>query len=117
MSLLRALPRGTDAKEAIDEAIDRCTSIGNIMHDILQCKVISEDEAGFDGPAGLHLGDALFAKRLGLHYLLRYFYLIAFRAYLYDMERKSLHGNGVSFRQWVDGRKEISYLASSLRLE
>lgn len=117
MSLLRALPRGTDAKEAIDDAIDRCSSIGSITRDILQCKVISEDEAGFDGPAGLHLGDALFAKRLGLHYLLRYFYLIAFRAYLYDMERKSLHGNGVSFRQWVDGRKEISYLASSLRLE
>ena len=119
MSLLRALPRGTDAKEAIDDAIDRCSSIGSITRDILQCKVISEDESGFDGPAGLHLGDALFAKRLGLHYLLRYFYLIAFRAYLYDMERKSLHGNhqGVSFRQWVDERKEIAYLASSLSLE
>ena len=118
MSLLRALPRGTDAKEAIDEAIDRCSSIGSITQDILQCKVISEDELGFGDPTGYQPSDALFAKRLGLHYLLRYFYLIAFRAYLYDMERKSLHhGSEISFRQWVDQRKEISYLASSLRLE
>lgn len=112
MSLLRALPRGTDAKEAIDEAIDRCASIGNITHDILQCKVISEPSDDL----GLQPGDASFAKRLGLHYLLRYFYLIAFRAYLYEAERKQ-HGSEVSFRQWVDERKEISYLASSLRLE
>jgi hypothetical protein len=83
------------------------------MHDILQCKIISED----DGAVGLLPGDASFAKRLGLHYLLRYFYLIAFRAYLYEAERKQHGSDAVSFRQWVDERKEISYLASSLRLE
>ena len=105
MNLLRALPRGGDAKNAIDEAIERCSSIGRITKDILKCKTISEDESDSLDPA-----DSAFAKRLGLHYLQRYFYLIAFRAYLES-------DCSTDFKEWVDSRKEISYLASVLELE
>lgn len=107
MNLLRALPRGGDAKNAVDEAIDRCKSIGSITKDILDCKMISTDDSDTLDPA-----DSLFAKRLGLHYLKRYFYLIAFRAYL-----ESANETTETFKDWVDARKEISYLASVLDLE
>lgn len=107
MNLLRALPRGGDAKNAIDEAIERCKSIGSITKDILQCKMISADDSDALDPA-----DSSFAKRLGLHYLKRYFYLIAFRAFL-----ESSSDSNETFKDWVDARKEISYLASVLDLE
>jgi hypothetical protein len=106
MNLLRALPRGGDAKKAVDDAIERCQSIGSITQDILECKKISEEESIDQvDPA-----DASFAKRLGLHYLQRYFYLIAFRAFLES-------GSHENFSDWVGDRKEISYLASVLTLE
>lgn len=106
MNLLRALPRGGDAKKAVDDAIERCQSIGSITQDILECKKISEEESIDQvDPA-----DASFAKRLGLHYLQRYFYLIAFRAFLES-------GSEENFSDWVGDRKEISYLASVLTLE
>ena len=107
MNLLRALPRGGDAKSVVDVAIDRCKSIGNITKDILQCKMISADESDT-----LDSADSLFAKRLGLHYLKRYFYLIAFISYL-----ESANETQETFKDWVDARKEISYLASVLDLE
>ena len=53
------------------------------------------------------------ARRLGLHYLQRYFYLIAFRAFL----EQDKDDASTTFNKWVSERKEISYLSSVLDLE
>lgn len=93
MNLCRVLPNGLDAKVAVDAAIDRCAAIGNLRLDIHACKEAAEaallpeaDEEATSPVAGaaVLLGEpraaaAAAARRLGLHYLQRYFYLIAFR--------------------------------------
>lgn len=42
MNLCRVLPNGTDAKAAVDEAINRCAAIGNLRADIHACKEAAE---------------------------------------------------------------------------
>lgn len=107
MNLCRVLPSGVDAKKAVDEAIEQCKAIGNLKEDILKCKQISEEDS--EGST------AVAARRLGLHYLQRYFYLIAFRAFLeQDGDDTSAK---TTFSKWVSERKEISYLSSVLDLE
>jgi len=54
------------------------------------------------------------ARRLGLHYLQRYFFLIAFRAFLECSSGRS--GGGLCFSEWVAERKELTYLLSTLEL-
>lgn len=106
MNLCRVLPRGADAKNAVDLAIEQCSIIGNIREDILKCKHMAEDDS--TDPS-----EAVAARRLGLHYLQRYFGLIAFKAFLGTKDAT----NGVTFSDWVADRKEISYLSSVLELE
>lgn len=77
MSVARLLPGGLEVKGAVDEAIDRCAAVGNLREDIKACKhnaeaapvQISEDPGSM----------AWAARQLGVHYLKRYFLLIAFR--------------------------------------
>ena len=55
------------------------------------------------------------ARRLGLHYLQRYFFLIAFRAFV---DSAGTRGPApVAFSEWVGQRREITYLLSNLELE
>ena len=55
------------------------------------------------------------ARRLGLHYLQRYFFLIAFRVFL---DSGGARGQApVAFSEWVAQRREITYLLSNLELE
>jgi len=105
MNLCRVLPSGVDAKKAVDEAIEQCKDIGNLKEDILKCKQISEEDSEGSTAAA--------ARRLGLHYLQRYFYLIAFRAFL----EQDKDDASTTFNKWVSERKEISYLSSVLDLE
>lgn len=105
MNLCRVLPSGGDAKKAVDDAIAQCKHIGNLKEDILKCKQMSEDD-------NTNASEATSARRLGLHYLQRYFYLIAFRAYL-----ESTRLGGPDFSEWVSERQEITYLLSVLELE
>jgi len=44
MNLCRVLPGGTEAKQAVDAAIDACEAIGNLREDILRCKQTAEGE-------------------------------------------------------------------------
>lgn len=52
------------------------------------------------------------ARRLGLHYLQRYFYLITFFCYL-DSGMASM----TSFARWMADRRELKHLLSTLSLE
>ena len=112
MNLCRVLPGGAEAKAAVDEAIDACQGIGNLRDDILKCKEASEEE-NLEDPSAMAA-----ARRLGLHYLQRYFFLIAFRVFL-----ESVSGGlgglvaPVAFSEWVAQRREITYLLSNLELE
>eukprot|EP00887_Chlorella_sp_A99_P002448 scaffold10.g2448.t1 len=54
------------------------------------------------------------ARRLGLHYLQRYSYLIAYRVYLDCMRRRP---DGKTFAEWYGERRELKYLLSTLDLE
>jgi hypothetical protein len=57
------------------------------------------------------------ARRLGVHYLMRYFFLICYRAFRADKEAAARRRCGEaaaeglgSFRAWFEGRKELSHL-------
>jgi hypothetical protein len=52
------------------------------------------------------------ARRLGLHYLQRYFFLITFFAYVDSANAKT-----ISFSRWMADRRELRHLLSSLTFE
>lgn len=56
---------------------------------------------------------AVAARQLGRHYLQRYFFLLAFRAYL----GAEPPAGGPSFARWFAERKELKHLQSTLALE
>lgn len=97
MNLCRVLPNGSKCKASVDASIDACASIGSLREDILACKyTINESEESL---------------KLGLHYLKRYFFLIAFRCYLDHRDGEE------SFVEWVRYRKELRHLISTIKLE
>lgn len=53
------------------------------------------------------------ARRLGLHYLQRYFLLIAYMGYMEAVAPP----RDVSFAQWMGERREQKYLLATLELE
>ncbi|KAK9839780.1 hypothetical protein WJX81_000925 [Elliptochloris bilobata] len=115
MNLCRVLPAGVDAKLLVDEAIDRCARIGNLRDDVLRCKRAAEAACNpIPNPnrlAGQGASAAAAARRLGLHYLRRYFYLIAFFACM---------GGGApprSFARWMAERSELKHMLSTLSFE
>lgn len=82
MSLSRLLPGGMEVKAAVDGAVDRCSSIGNLRQDIKRCKHLAEvPSADREDPGS----SAWAARQLGVHYLKRYFLLICFRCVLYAL--------------------------------
>ena len=89
-SLQRLLPYGRPAKEAVDGCVDTCAHIQNLRECIL-------DYAARD-------------RERGLNYLIRYFYLIVFAAYLLE-QREALKKNGLlTFTAWLVERREVTNL-------
>lgn len=78
MNLCRVLPNGLVGKGEVDEAIDLCVAIGNLREDVYRCKVIVERPLSED-EAPTRLLEVSAARQQGMHYLQRYFYLIAFK--------------------------------------
>ena len=78
MNLCRVLPNGLLGKGQVDEAIDLCTAIGNLREDVYRCKVIVERPLS-EEEAPTKLLEVSAARQQGMHYLQRYFYLIAFK--------------------------------------
>jgi hypothetical protein len=122
MNLCRVLPSGGEAKAAVDAAIEGSVakSIGNLITDIYACKQATEEERMTVGSSGGMSGsgmEAYFekryaARRLGIHYLKRYAFLIMFRVYL----DKGLE-SGVNFTRFYEERRELKHLLSTLDLE
>ena len=102
-NLVRVLPDGPEAMAKVDTIIDKC-KFGNIRQDIKRCAVT----ARADGSAASKK-DRRHARRFGLHYLQRYFFLIAYQSYIQS-------GNNESFSAWSAERKEIPYLHSQLSI-
>lgn len=132
MAVSRLLPGGMDVKAAVDEAIDRCSRIGNLREDIKACKHIAESApyASSEDPQTA----AWAARQLGVHYLKRYFLLISFRCYLMLQAAQAAGGgagssssvsNGSSgcsepvpsFEKWMDDRKELGFMLNHLTLD
>jgi hypothetical protein len=127
ISVSRLLPKGTEVKGAVDEAIDRCSQIGNLREDIKACKHIAEAAPSFiDDPQTA----AWAARQLGVHYLKRYFLLIAYRSFLDTAGAEpaggaaevaeggeAAGGGRASFVKWMDERKELGHLLGHLSLE
>lgn len=78
MNLCRVLPNGLVGKGEVDEAIDLCAAIGNLREDVYRCKVIVERPLE-EEEAPTRLLEVSAARQQGMHYLQRYFYLIAFK--------------------------------------
>ena len=116
MNLCRVLPGGAEAKASVDKSIDACENIGNLRDDILHCKQMAESDAidGMENPTAA--AEAASARRLGLHYLQRYFFLVAFRAYLDTLNASGGFKKPV-FSDWISTRREIGHLLSTLDLE
>lgn len=88
----------------------------NILGCRFRCKEAAEQAAGVpkSSPFEQVSGQASVAsaRRLGLHYLQRYFYLITFFSYL-DSGMASM----TSFARWMADRRELKHLLSTLSLE
>ena len=130
LHLVRALPRGRAAKAAADAAVDACgRTLGDLRDDVVRCKLAAEgggvsSDGGpppADGaPPSRAPGAAAAARRLGLHYLTRYFFLVAFFAYRADGCARSGGTGGdapPSFADWCRDRRELRHLLESLSLE
>ena len=84
-----------------------------------RCKEAAEDvpaspktSSPFQSAADQVPASAASARRLGLHYLQRYFYMITFFAYL-DGEAS----RPMTFARWMSERRELKHLLSTLSLE
>ncbi|WIA11258.1 hypothetical protein OEZ85_011384 [Tetradesmus obliquus] len=115
MSVARLLPGGLEVKGAVDAAIDRCSAIGNLREDIKACKHnASAPGQSSDDPGSM----AWAARQLGVHYLKRYFLLIAFRCYLVQRQRaEQLGRTAPDFTKWVEDRRELGHLMHHLNLD
>jgi hypothetical protein len=115
MSLARVLPGGLEVKAQVDESIDRCSAIGNLREDIKACKHSAEAAPAQSEDPG---STAWAARQLGVHYLKRYFLLIAFRCYLVQRQRAEQLGRPiVDFTRWVDDRRELGHLLNHINLD
>lgn len=130
LNLVRALPRGRSAKAAADAAVDACASVGDLRDDIVRCKVAAEEGGGGGGVAPARTpASAAAARRLGLHYLQRYFYAIAFLAFRAEPAAGGGRGDGErergprgggaprSFADWFADRRELRHLLASLSFD
>ena len=98
-SLLQVLERGQEAKLLLDAVIDRCSQIQN-----LRTAIFDYHQRGDAAAAGI-----------GLNYLLRYYFLIVFTAFLLEIDcrGKTLEQ---SFVTWISERKEINNMIARREL-
>ncbi len=133
MALSRLLPHGMEVKHIVDAAINRCSAIGNLREDVQRCKHIAaaSPAASSEDP----LTAAWAARQLGVHYLKRYFLLIAFACFLQQQGEEAaqgVHGMGMGgdggggvgygaagrgFARWIEDRRELDHLLNHLTLD
>jgi len=105
LRLIRVLRKGQERKNETDWCIDQNSQFQNLREDIYQWKVKSEDDKLSDKAR-----QAAFVRGVG--YLKRYFYLIAFTAFIME-ERESGKTDG-QFTEWMRNHQELYTLLDSL---
>ena len=104
--LCQLFDQGQQAKQLADTCIDDCAHLQNLREAIYDHKV--------------HLSTALTPEQSketesrGLHYLLRYFYLIVFAEYL--LEELKTGKLSKTFLSWIEERREITNLTMKSNL-
>ena len=88
-----------------------------------RCKELAEaapPHAGSPFARSSAQSSAASSRRLGLHYLQRYFFLITFTCYLAARTSASQNALGLlppSFARWMADRHELKHLLGTLSLE
>jgi hypothetical protein len=123
-SELCRLPGVKEAKEQVDIAIQQVHSPKSEqedMPDILLCIAVCRAKVArlqswknrTNESGGYHkeLQELSSARRLGAHYLMRYFLLIAFRAFLQDwFDDQAAGKEEKTFSSWFEKHKEMGHL-------
>ncbi|CAM6102777.1 unnamed protein product [Calypogeia fissa] len=113
LSLTRVLANGPASKIETDTIVERCEGAGNILEDIFDYKKQSEDCAQGDEER------RSFWKDMGIKALRRYFFLIAFRSYLYHgvATGGSTTPDSAAFASWMLARPELGHLCDNIKLD
>ncbi|KAK4406864.1 hypothetical protein Sango_0267400 [Sesamum angolense] len=106
LSLIRVLVQGPESKADVDSVIDKCAGAGHLRDDILYYSKELEKLSNDSDEHRAYLVD------MGIKALRRYFFLIAFRSYLY-----STSANEMKFTAWMDARPELGHLCNNLRVD
>ncbi|KAG8389637.1 hypothetical protein BUALT_Bualt02G0249700 [Buddleja alternifolia] len=106
LSLIRVLVHGPESKADVDYVIDRCAGAGHLRDDILCYSKDLEKLSNDSDEQRAYLVD------MGIKALRRYFFLIAFRSYLYSTSATEMR-----FTTWMDARPELGHLFNNLRID
>jgi hypothetical protein len=87
-ALVEALPNGLQIKNELDDAIDRASHLQNLRLCIEHAKTMYDKET---------VDRRQFWKNMSVNFIERYFYLIAFNAYLHEASKNEFN---VTFEQW-----------------
>lgn len=113
LSLSRVLASGPASKVEVDNVINRCQVAGNLHNDIFFykqqlkcCGLATEDFRNYN-------------LDMGIKALRRYFFLIAFRSYLYSCValHASTNAGERLFSEWMQARPELAHICNNLKLE
>lgn len=106
LSLSRVLVHGPESKADVDDIIERCAGAGHSREDILYYIKELKFSGNKDDDHQAYLMD------MAIKALRRYFFLIAFRSYLYSTSAAE-----TSFSTWMQARPELGHLCNNLRID
>ncbi|CAH9140358.1 unnamed protein product [Cuscuta epithymum] len=107
LSLTRVLVHGPESKGDVDNVIERCAGAGHLREDIVHFATeLKKFPSDGDDEHRAYLMD------MGIRALRRYFFLIAFRSYLYCTSASEM-----KFTDWMDARPELGHLCNNLRID
>lgn len=107
--LSQVLDQGQTAKQLADECIDACAQMQNLREAIYDHKVRLNS-------ANLAPEQAHETETRGMHYLLRYFYLVVFAEYLLEEIPPGAARLDKTFLLWLAERREITNLTLKANL-
>lgn len=103
LRLVAVLNHGKMAKVVADTCIDVCSDMQNLRKEIYSFKVRLESLTP-------NTAKYKVCRQVGINYLVRYFYLIAFAGYLLDKVTQNLKQK---FSEWLKERREITAIINS----
>jgi protein-tyrosine phosphatase len=109
LSLTRVLASGPASKAEVDVVIDRCSGAGHLRDDIYDYKLEFDRLTNVEDER----------RDMGINALRRYFFLIAFRSYLFSRVtfQENACAGDMSFSTWMKARPELGHLCDNLKLK